>query len=102
MNLLLGLFFHGLLVGLFLQGAIVDRGEGWKLFADHVGDFGADLVRTAGGGIFLDQLCGEGCGGGRRGIFFFRSLFGEQTAVAADQPYPGCCWTQSFSFSSSS
>ncbi len=48
----MGLFFHGLLVGFFLEGGIVDFGEGWEFFADHVADFGADLVRAAGSGAF--------------------------------------------------
>ena len=81
----MGLFFHGLLVGLFLHGAIVDRGERGELFADHVVDFGADLVRAAGGGrLFLR---------GRRWLSGLVArlfdFFGEQAAVAADQPVSG-------------
>ena len=50
--------------------------------------FFADLD-GAGGGLFVDRLCGDCCGGGRGGVFFFRSLFGDEAAVAADQPVSG-------------
>ena len=84
-RLLLGLFFHSLLVGFLLQGAIVNSGEGWELFADHVVDFGADLVRAAGGGrLFLGGRCW--LSGLVVRLFDF---FGEQAAVAADQPVSG-------------
>ena len=79
----MGWFFHGLLVGFFLQGAIVDLGERGEFFADHVGNPGADLgCAVCGCGLRCLWLDGDIL----FGSLFVRAEFGAETAVAADQP----------------
>ena len=72
-----------MLVGFFLQGMVIGLGEGWKVFADHAGDSGADPGCTVRGrGLRCLWLDGDFL----LGSLFFRAEFGAKPAVAADQP----------------